>query len=571
LRFFIACLLILISVTPTWAQNIERVAFPDWFDIAEIPQSDPKLLPYSIGGVEYRLLDRQSRIDNPGRVSMSRSVVTITNRAGLEKAGRLEIEFDAEWEQLALVRLHVLRDGEVIDLTDKITFDIFQRETELDQGIQDGLQTAFANIADLRIGDMVDTTWKFIAQPKLPRIQQAGLYPVFDGVPIMFSRVIFDMPADAAFQLAPDSDVIAQHLVEETAGRVRHIYLRHGEIPPEPEEYTPIEYEDQGAAQFSFYTDWAELSAVFDAHYLPEHGVPEAWADRLDAIRADHPDDPVAQAFATLHLVQDEIRYVGIELGTGGLLARSPSQVVAQGYGDCKDKSLLLRELLRALGFEAEVAMAHTTHGHGTVRLLPRISAFNHMITGVKLGEDWYWMDPTLTFQGGIAPELTVEPDHGYVLPITAGRDELTLITPFADKPAYNTDVHETFEFGALGMWLTVKTVYERGRRLPLYVASGSDISHRIDVHNAPISFNPPPPLARFKHGVFYRLGTFSNPTEGLMTLEWQMATYEREVAAGEVGVLFDLMEEIKDNAYFSWNITPDERRAQSDDGEAAE
>ncbi len=44
--------------------------------------------------------------------------------------------------------------------------------------------------------------------------------------------------------------------------------------------------------------------------------------------------------------VQDEIRYMGIEMGIYSHRPNSPERVLKQRYGDCKDKSLLLVHLL---------------------------------------------------------------------------------------------------------------------------------------------------------------------------------------------------------------------------------
>jgi transglutaminase-like putative cysteine protease len=51
--------------------------------------------------------------------------------------------------------------------------------------------------------------------------------------------------------------------------------------------------------------------------------------------------------------VSQDVRYVAISLGMGGYQPRSAADVVATGYGDCKDKATLFITLAKRLGVTA--------------------------------------------------------------------------------------------------------------------------------------------------------------------------------------------------------------------------
>ena len=56
---------------------------------------------------------------------------------------------------------------------------------------------------------------------------------------------------------------------------------------------------------------------------------------------------------ALLDFARRQVRYVAVEVGIGGFRPHRPREVLGRGWGDCKDKALLLVELLREAGIEA--------------------------------------------------------------------------------------------------------------------------------------------------------------------------------------------------------------------------
>jgi len=82
--------------------------------------------------------------------------------------------------------------------------------------------------------------------------------------------------------------------------------------------------------------------------------------------------------------VQNDIRYVGIELGIGGHQPHPAAEVLAHGYGDCKDKVTLLSAMFKELGIESYYVAINTTRGSVTTTTPPNLD-FNHMIIAVAV------------------------------------------------------------------------------------------------------------------------------------------------------------------------------------------
>src|SRR5690606_28080296 len=62
--------------------------------------------------------------------------------------------------------------------------------------------------------------------------------------------------------------------------------------------------------------------------------------------------------------VQNEVRYMGVEVGEYSHRANKPEKVFDQRYGDCKDKSVLLSALLIYKGRVCALVIAKSCEGY---------------------------------------------------------------------------------------------------------------------------------------------------------------------------------------------------------------
>jgi transglutaminase-like putative cysteine protease len=82
--------------------------------------------------------------------------------------------------------------------------------------------------------------------------------------------------------------------------------------------------------------------------------------------------------------VQNDVRYVAIELGIGGLQPHAATDVFANRYGDCKDKATLLKSMLAEIGVESDYFLINTERGAITATTVPNLG-FNHAILAIHL------------------------------------------------------------------------------------------------------------------------------------------------------------------------------------------
>ncbi|MEA2709272.1 MAG: hypothetical protein QOF78_1873 [Phycisphaerales bacterium] len=84
---------------------------------------------------------------------------------------------------------------------------------------------------------------------------------------------------------------------------------------------------------------------------------------------------------ALLRHVQQDYTYRAIEFGRRARVPLAAADIVHNHYGDCKDHSLLLHQLLGAIGVESQLALVNT---YGPLRAdMPSLDQFNHIIVCV--------------------------------------------------------------------------------------------------------------------------------------------------------------------------------------------
>jgi transglutaminase-like putative cysteine protease len=94
--------------------------------------------------------------------------------------------------------------------------------------------------------------------------------------------------------------------------------------------------------------------------------------------------------------VRDQIRYLAVEIGTGGFEPHTADEVFAKRYGDCKDLVMLLSALAHAAHIDVRPVLISTWHNGKPDTSLPSALQFNHLIgyaPDVRPGG--VWLDAT--------------------------------------------------------------------------------------------------------------------------------------------------------------------------------
>lgn len=403
-----------------------------------------------------------SQVDRRGgqRVRYVDSVVEPVSSEMISEAGKVQLWFNPEYQQLTLHRIAIRRDGRWLDRLDPDAVTLARRESQFEQNMSTGTVSALLVIEDVRAGDLVRTTYSV-----------SGMNPIMDGLineevtfaaldPLLdrHARVLFDPGSrllEHRDQGAPASTRVTTPDALEWSASAHAVapVIDEGSYP---RWYSPIPSLVVGVAH-----DWAEIAAWAMRLYPPTKPLPADLAKRVAEWQAL--PDRNARIAAALRATQEEVRYFGIELGSNSHQPSEPADTWERRFGDCKDKARLLVVLLGELGIEAYPALVSAGWETRVAEWPPAASSFDHVIVQVRLPDSTLWLDPTQTQQRG--PIHSLSPGtYGVALPVSADTSGLASIT-IPDGIADRVKVSERFVPDPLSekVDFSIRTHYEGG------------------------------------------------------------------------------------------------------------
>lgn len=128
---------------------------------------------------------------------------------------------------------------------------------------------------------------------------------------------------------------------------------------------------------------WQELGAWYDGLFRTRREPSPAIREKVAALTATE-RSTVDKMSALARFVQNDIRYVAIELGIGGHQPHAAADVFANRYGDCKDKATLLASMLQVVGIESFPLIVNTERGNVSPAT-PALRVFDHAILAIRL------------------------------------------------------------------------------------------------------------------------------------------------------------------------------------------
>ncbi|NOI68567.1 DUF3857 domain-containing protein [Vibrio sp. 99-8-1] len=400
------------SLTPT----------PGW--VTPVDAIDSDSLSNHVDGQIYLLVDKQYNYRQQGAPKYFHYATKVISLEGVESISQLSFDFDPSYEKIAFHRLNIIRDGVVIDKSNDVEFKQLKREADLDRLLYNGEETYYLILKDVKIGDILDYSFS-----------RTGVNPVFDGktddhifvgwsVPVLSTYVEIQHPNDSDYSVQLDGKTETSLIFEqdEEFSRVyysdkRRVYNYHES--DQPSWYTPYPY-----ININTFNKW-ESVVNWALPLYQKDTAGKLFSRALD--RVESVQDKEKQIIKAIQIAQEEVRYLGIENSIGSHAPRQPELILEQGYGDCKDKALLLVSLLSAIGIDAYPALVDTYLTHTLDTKNPGASVFNHVIVYFEYLGKPYWIDATNELQATKLANVTT-PSLGYALIIEKGNDQLTNI-----------------------------------------------------------------------------------------------------------------------------------------------
>jgi len=114
------------------------------------------------------------------------------------------------------------------------------------------------------------------------------------------------------------------------------------------------------------------------------------------SIRTPAPPDSITGDI--LRLVRDKVRYHGDFDGIHAFIPHSISSIISNGYGDCKDMSILCQSIASMSGVKLGLVLLNAGDGFEVLPSVPTLGSFDHVIVSLKLPDGKVIVaDPTVT------------------------------------------------------------------------------------------------------------------------------------------------------------------------------
>jgi len=426
-----------------------------WVEVTEVSFPGQTPLDQIVDGIHRIRIERQC---DPASESVYHNEVhRIVSETGIQSGSDLRLTFDPSYEKVTLHRLRVRRGGAWEDRLEHTPINIIQREEDLDYHLLDGRLMLVIHLEDIRVDDAVEWSWTVTGtNPGMSgcffdSFVGTGNHPVHD----LRLRVRVPAIRDIRYKLhggAPSP------VVKKTPDGQEWLWRWQATPSWHEEASLPSWYNSKPWIELGEHPDWAATVKWALPLYAANPGSSPSWNALVENCRSQA--NPEQQVLRALRFVQDEIRYLGIEMGAGSHRPNPPALVLKRRFGDCKDKSLLLICLLRALGHQAWPAFVNTDSRHSIESWLPSPYDFDHVVVALEWEGGLLFLDPTRSLQRGPLKQIYIE-DYGRALLVRPGETGLMEMHP---QPASlpRMEVTETYHCPSVGgeTTLEVHTVH---------------------------------------------------------------------------------------------------------------
>lgn len=382
---------------PEW---VNPCAFADDFTSATGPQ------------ITYLLIDTQIHAER--HEMFVHQVIRLDTMEAVQHWSQWRLQFEPKNQLVTLHSLKIRRHKEEIDQCNLEKAHFLQREEGLERFLIHGRFTLLMVLEDVRPGDILDFAYTLKSSSEIFPHHGGYFFTLPQGIPVGRYRCGVQF-ADARQRKWKSSASELTPTVKQSSGMTFWEWSGENFLAPKPDPNTPSWHVGYPWIQVSDFSDWQIIAKGFSERWVAATEEPVV-AEMAHKIAAEEPSLP-RRIDRAVRLVQDECRYLSLNLELGGQIPSPPGEVLRRRFGDCKDLSFLLSNLLGKLGVRARPILVNTLLRAAIQNFLPMPSLFNHVIVEITVDGERRWIDTTLKEQGGGAFHRYV-PDYVCGLPV---------------------------------------------------------------------------------------------------------------------------------------------------------
>ena len=207
-----------------------------------------------------------------------------------------------------------------------------------------------------------------------------------DEIPVRQARFVLELPANWTYSACWRNHAEA---APQAAGENRWVWELADIAAVTSEPKMPSWRSVAGELGVSFFPKhsgsnrtWAQVGKWYADLTLGRRDSTQQIKDKVRELVAGSAD-PYGKLQRLTSFVQHDIRYVAIEIGIGGYQPHSAAEVLANRYGDCKDKATLLSAMLREAGFDSYYVLINDERDFLSPEFASPLN-FNHVILAIR-------------------------------------------------------------------------------------------------------------------------------------------------------------------------------------------
>jgi transglutaminase-like putative cysteine protease/tetratricopeptide (TPR) repeat protein len=337
-----------------------------------------------------RILNRV-RFENDGTsVEETEAIVLIQSEAGVREFGQLVFGYSSATEKLDVEYVRVRKpDGQLI-VTPETTAQDFAPDVLKDAPMYTDYRQRHISVAALRPGDTLE--YRTVTRTSTPlavgNFWYEHTFP--KGVVVNEDRLEINVPKTREIKLKTP-----KHTPEIQDKGDRRIYtwvINNIEPQRDKPEADDADEATGPDVQLTTFTDWKQIAEWYARLQGERMTVDDRVRKQAEEITRGA-TTPEQRARRLYNFVALNIRYVSISLGVGRYQPHSASDVLENGYGDCKDKHTLLAAMLKAVGIQSYPVLIDSSRKLDSDE--PSPAQFDHVITLARVGDKLTWLDTT--------------------------------------------------------------------------------------------------------------------------------------------------------------------------------
>jgi transglutaminase-like putative cysteine protease len=403
-------------------ERIQPGPLPDWVVPCSFASDFKPEMP---GQITYLLCDEQFHAEK--RQQYTHIALRLETIQAVQRESEWRIVIDPRRQQITVHWIKVHRGEQQFDQTRLNNLRPITSGT-------DGRQTLALLLEDVRPGDILEWSYTVEDRPLLMAGARACFFALPEGAPLgkLFISVRFDGSRPMKWKSS------AQDLAPAEAkgkSEVHWVWARENLAGPVREDNTPEWHITHPWIQVSDCPDWATVAADYAVAW--NEGKEDAAIKAISQELRSGQTGILEQAEKALDLVQEEYRHLAEDADLDGEPPVAPEIVARRRFGNSKDLSFLLVQLLRGLGISARLVLVNTKLRKSLRDLLPAPGLFNHVVVEFEARGERRWLDATAKGQGGALLNRVI-PDYGVGLPVAQASSGLVSAPiPLVPSSAY--------------------------------------------------------------------------------------------------------------------------------------